>query len=89
MLAAGGTARKKHIAQLAKGLGGKVEAFYFAFGEADAVVIIDLPDNTSAAALALVVSASGAVGTRTTVLITPEEIDEATTKSVPYRPPGA
>jgi len=47
-----------------------------------------VPDNVSAAALSLAVSASGAVKTQMTVLLTPEEIDQATKKTVSYRPPG-
>ncbi|MBI4505748.1 MAG: GYD domain-containing protein, partial [Chloroflexi bacterium] len=70
-------------------LGGKVEAFYFAFGETDVFTIIDAPDNATVAAASLVASASGAVQVRTTVLLAPEEIDQATRKSVSYRPPGA
>ena len=89
LLASGGTARRDHIAELAEGLGGALEAFYWAFGETDVFAIFNLPDNTTAAALSLTVSASGVVGTKTSVLITPEELDEASQKSVPYRPPGA
>ena len=47
-----------------------------------------MPDNVSTAALALVINASGAANVRTVVLLTPEEIDEATKKSIDYRPPG-
>ena len=73
---------------LVKGVGGTLEAFYYAFGEYDLIVIMDLPDNVSAAALSLAVSAGGASKVKTTVLLTPEEIDQATKKSVSYRPPG-
>ena len=89
VLAKGGTARRSAAEAAAKSVGGKVEQFYFAFGENDVVAIIDLPDHASAAALALVTSASGAVHARTTVLLTPEEIDAAGKKSLDYRPPGA
>ena len=71
-----------------KGVNGKLEAFYYAFGETDVFAIADVPDNVSAAALSLAVSASGAVKTQMTVLLTPEEIDQATKKTVSYRPPG-
>ena len=63
-------------------------SFYFAFGENDVYAIVDLPDHVSAAAMALVVNASGVVSVRTTVLLTPEEMDQASKKSVPYTPPG-
>jgi uncharacterized protein with GYD domain len=69
-------------------VGGRVEAFYFAFGEHDAYVIVAVPDIVTATAAALTVNASGAVQVRTTVLITPEEVDQATKKTVQYRPPG-
>src|SRR5947209_4831926 len=84
----GGTARKAAVQSLAKSLGGKVESFHFAFGGTDAYVILDLPDNETAAAAALAVSTSGAVNLRTVVLITPEEMDAATQRDVKYRAPG-
>jgi uncharacterized protein with GYD domain len=88
LLAEGGTKRRDAAAKAIKAAGGKLEAFYFAFGKSDAIVIVDLPDNVSAAAASLTISASGVVTTRTTVLLTPGEIDEAAKKSVPYRGPG-
>ena len=84
----GGTKRRATVAANVKAAGGTVEAFYFAFGEADAFVIVDLPDNASAAALSMAVNASGVVSLKTHVLMTPEEIDQATKKSVQYRAPG-
>ena len=85
----GGTARSKVAAAVAKALGGKVESFYFAFGSTDAYVIADLPDTESAAALAMTVSGSGAVGLETVVLITAAEMDAASKKTVSgYKPPG-
>ena len=69
-------------------LGGKVEAFYYAFGDTDLFVIADAPDNVTAAALSLTVNAAGAATCRVTVLLTPEEIDAAAKKSPSYRPPG-
>ena len=69
--------------------GGKLEAFYFAFGEHDAYVLSDLPDNESAAAVALVVNSSEAVVLQTIVLLTPEELDAACKKQVDFRPAGA
>ena len=70
------------------GLGGKLEAFYFAFGSSDAYVIADLPDNATAAAMALAVGQSGLASTKTVVLLTVEEADAATKKTVAYRGPG-
>ena len=85
----GGSSRKSTLEQLIKKIGGNLEAFYFAFGEDDVYVIADLPDNVTAAAVGLTVSGSGSVRTRTVVLLTPEEIDEATKNSLEYRAPGA
>ncbi len=89
LLKDGGTKRKAAAAAAAKSLGGSIEALYFAFGETDAFVIADLPDHAAAAALSLTVGASGAMHGKTTVLMTPEEIDAACKKTVGYRPPGA
>jgi uncharacterized protein with GYD domain len=76
---------KKGIASV----GGKLESFYWTMGKDDVVLIADLPDAESAAALSLTVSASGFVRIRTTQLMTTEEIDRALGKSVKYRAPGA
>lgn len=88
LLKEGGSSRKKTVDKIIAGLGGKMEAFYYAFGEHDAYVIADLPDEITAAALGLAVNASGAVSVSTTVLLTPEDIDKAAKKSVKYRAPG-
>ena len=71
-----------------KELGGTLETIYYAFGESDVYSIVDMPDNISTAALSLKIAASRAVKVKTVVLLTPEEIDQATKKSVSYRPPG-
>jgi len=85
----GGTSRRAAIQKLVESLGGRLEAFYFAFGSDDVIVIADLPDPKAAAALGLTVSADGRTHVKTVVLLTPEEIDEAAKISVDYRPPGA
>lgn len=85
----GGTARRALVEKLVQGLGGKVEAFYFAYGDADAYVITDVPDAAAGIAISLAVNASGAVRLATIPLITPEEIDAASKKVVAYRAPGA
>ncbi|HLM50644.1 MAG TPA: GYD domain-containing protein [Solirubrobacteraceae bacterium] len=86
---AGGSSRRDAIAKMTEGLGGKLEAFYFAFGDADAYVIVDVPDNEIATAVALAVNAAGGATVKTVVLVTPEEVDAAAQRSVEYRPPGA
>jgi uncharacterized protein with GYD domain len=86
---AGGTSRVKAVTDVTESVGGKLESFHFAFGGSDAYVIVDLPDNEAAAAIALAVNAAGAVSVKTVVLLTPEEIDAAAKRSVQYRPPGS
>jgi uncharacterized protein with GYD domain len=85
----GGTGRAAAIKKLIEGIGGTMEAFYFAYGEADAYVLVDLPDESSGIALSLAVNASGAVRLSTIPLITAEQMDAACKKSVAYRAPGA
>ena len=68
-------------------MGGKLEAFYFAFGGDDFVIILDLPSNVDMAATALVAQASGTVKSRVTVLITSEDVDQAVQRKVEFRPP--
>jgi uncharacterized protein with GYD domain len=88
LLIDGGMKRRAMAKELAEGLGGKLEMFYFAFGETDVFAIMDLPDDVAIAAAALAINASGSVTCKTTVLLTTEEIDQATKKIVEYRPPG-
>ncbi|HXB36731.1 MAG TPA: GYD domain-containing protein [Acidimicrobiales bacterium] len=87
--AQGGTARVAASKALIEEVGGSIESFYFAFGDRDAVIIADLPDNVASAALGLIVGASGGVNSAVTVLLTPEEIDEAAKKQAKYQPPGS
>jgi uncharacterized protein with GYD domain len=77
------------VEKVIEGLGGKVEGFYFAYGEYDAYVIADFPDASAGLAVSLAVNASGAVRLSTVPLISPEELDAACKKSVSYRAPGA
>jgi uncharacterized protein with GYD domain len=85
---AGGVSRRTVVDKLLKSLGGYLEAFYFAFGENDAYLIIDVPDNLTAAAISLAVAGAGATRMKTVELLTPEEIDRAMLKHVDYAPPG-
>lgn len=84
----GGSSRRKTVDELVRRMNGKLEAFYYAFGTPDVYAIIELPDAVAGAALSLAVNQTGAVQVSTHVLLTPEEIDEAAKRSVPYRPPG-
>ena len=85
----GGSSRVIAVEKMCADLGGRVESFHFGFGKADAYVIVDLPDNEAAAAVAIDVGKSGAASCRTIVLLTPEEVDRAVNLSVDYRPPGS
>ena len=84
----GGTKRRQAAEAAVKSTGGTLEAFYFAFGDADALVIVDAPDNASIAAASMAIGASGLVSATTTVLLTPEEIDQAVKKNATYTGPG-
>jgi uncharacterized protein with GYD domain len=88
LLKEGGSKRKEAVAKAAQSLDGRLEAFYYAFGDTDVFAIVDLPDNVSASTFSLLVSAAGGATVSTTVLITPEEVDQATQKTLDYRPPG-
>jgi uncharacterized protein with GYD domain len=85
----GGTARREAVEQLIAANGGKIESFYFAFGDADVYVISDLPSNEAAAAVALSVNQSGSTRVRTVVLLTPQQMDAAAKMAPEYRPPGS
>lgn len=88
LLKDGGSKRRQAAKALVESVGGKLESFYFAFGSSDAFVVADLPDNASAAAVSVAVAASGAITGTTTVLISPEEMDQAVKKTASYTPPG-
>jgi uncharacterized protein with GYD domain len=88
LISEGGSARREAVEKAAASLGGNVEAFYYAFGDSDVIVLFDMPNNVTAAALSLLVNASGAVVSKTTVLLTAQELDEAVKVHPDYRPPG-
>ena len=72
-------------------MGGKLESFYFAFGEYDVVAIAELPDNLSMAALSMAIGATGTLSSfKTTVLLTMDEAIEAMKKAgaTGYQPPS-
>ena len=88
LLKEGGTKRRDTVAQVIESMGGTLESFYYAFGDYDVVGVAEMPDNVSSVAFSIMVNASGVINAKTTVLLTPEEIDQATKKTVDYRPPG-
>jgi uncharacterized protein with GYD domain len=89
VLREGGSKRRETVAEMVSNLGGKLEAFYYAFGHDDVYSIVDLPDNATAAAFALHIAASGTIDVRVVVLLTPQDIDEAAKMKMWFRPPGA
>jgi uncharacterized protein with GYD domain len=85
----GAAGRPAAVAKLVESVGGKLESFHYGFGSNDFYIIVDLPDNATAAAIAVAAGQSGAVATKTVILMTPEEMDAALRKTVHFRPPGA
>jgi uncharacterized protein with GYD domain len=85
----GPTARVAAIETLAASVGGKLLAAYWAFGDDDFVMILELPDTTAAMAISAHVAASGVARITTTVLLTAAEAEAAMNRSVTYRVPGA
>ncbi len=88
LLSEGGSKRVEAAKQALGSVGGSLEAFYFAFGDDDFYIIVDLPDNVSTTAVSFVGNVSGTFSIKTIVLLTPEEVDQAVKLSVDFRPPG-
>ena len=88
LLKDGGSRRRAVVEELFNSMGGTIESFYYAFGDTDLYIIGDWPDNASVAGACLAVTSTGTVTCKTTVLLTPEEIDEAAKKTPRYSPPG-
>jgi uncharacterized protein with GYD domain len=86
---ASASSRAKAVSDMATGLGGSLESFHFAFGDVDAYVVVDLPDDEAAAAAAFTVGASSLTKVKTVKLLTLDEADAAISRSVSYRPPGS
>ncbi len=86
---AGASSRAAAVTDMLSELGGSLDSFHFAFGDVDAYVICDLPDDEAAAAAAFTVAASPATKLTTIKLLTLEEADAAIARSVAYRPPGS
>jgi uncharacterized protein with GYD domain len=89
VMAEGGSARVAAVRKLIESLGGTLESMYFAFGNDDWYITVDLPSNAAMAAGALTVAATGSTNPRTVVLLTAEEVDAAVKLSPEYRAPGA
>ena len=89
LLKEGGSSRSDTVTKMIEGMGGKLETFYYTFGERDVIAIYSAPDEISALALAMAVNQSGKVSIRTTPLLSVEDVDRAAKQTVAYRPPGA
>lgn len=89
LLKEGGTARRTVVEKSLADLGGSLESFYYAFGDDDIFAVIDLPDNTTAAKMSMIVGASGRVHTTIVPLLTVEDVDAIAAGGKPsYAPPG-
>lgn len=88
LLREGGTKRRAAVEKLMQSLGGRLEAFHYAFGDTDLYMIVDLPDHAAAAAASVIVAASGAGRWRTVVLMGPEDMDRAARHGGDYRAPA-
>jgi uncharacterized protein with GYD domain len=84
----GGSSRREAVKAAAESVGGTLEAFYFAFGDADVYVIADLPDNEAALAISMAVNSTGTVALETVPLLSPEEVDAAAKREVSFRAAG-
>ena len=88
LLREGGSSRREAVRKAIESLGGTMESFYYAFGDSDVVGVVDLPDNVTAATFSLRIASAGGATVKTTVLMTPEEVDKATKNTPDYRAPG-
>jgi len=88
LMAEGGSARMAAGTAACESVGGTIESFYFAYGDADVVAIAEFPDSASATAVSLLINASGAIAVTLTPLVTADEVDAAAAKTPAYRPPG-
>ena len=88
LLKDGGSKRRAVVEKLFKSLGGSLEAYYYAFGDTDLYIIVEFPNHAAAAACVLTVTATGTVTVKTTVLLTPEEVDAAAKLKATYSAPG-
>jgi uncharacterized protein with GYD domain len=87
----GSITRREAIRRAAESIGGNLEALYYAFGDRDVYIIVELPDNVTGAAAGMIVSAAGDWSSTTFVLVTtPEQMDELSNENVQaHTPPWA
>ena len=89
LLNEGGTSRREALRETIEGVGGTLHDLFYAFGDWDLFLITELPDDATAPAVSLNIGAAGALEVSVTVIVTPEIVDDAVKKDVPYRAPGA
>ena len=87
VLREGCTKRRQVVQRLVESLGGRLELFDYSLGNDDAVIVAQLPNTVSAIAVSMVVNAGGGATVKTSVLVTPEEVDQAAAKRGTYTPP--
>ena len=80
--------RRKAVEELLASIGGKLDEFYFTFGDDDAILIIDLQNADDALSIAVTVRASGMIQSKMTPLISLDAVDRAIQRHVSFRPPG-
>ena len=85
----GASGREAVARKLIESVGGSIESFYYVLGDMDVILIANIPDASTAAAISLTVAAAGGVRLSTTPLLTSQEMDAACKKQVAYRAPGA
>lgn len=89
LMSEGGSKRRDAARAAIESVGGSLECMYYAFGDTDVYAICDVPDVATATALSLTINSSGSVTASLVPLITPEDVDAASSKSPTYRPPGS
>jgi uncharacterized protein with GYD domain len=88
LAAHGGSERREVVTRLVEDVGGTLEAFYFAWGDVDAYLVVDVPTPAVMVSLSLSVNQSGATTFTTVPLLTPEELDAGAEALPGYLPPG-
>ena len=88
LLKDGGSKRRAVTKRLFESVGGSLEAFYYAFGDTDLYIIAEFPNHAAVAACSLNTISTGSVTVKTTVLMTPEEVDAAVKMTPTYSAPG-
>lgn len=84
----GFAARETFFRSAVAGLGGTTETAYWAYGEDDVIIVVDIPDPDAATALSLTLALTGSFRVTTTPLLTAAQMDAGAAKMPTYRAPG-